>query len=206
VVAAPRRLPDRRRGAGLQLPRNKGCICAKSTGVAAVQRRDRRGVVGWTLAVLGPALIVVGILGLALGWGSSTTATPASQRAPSSPAAVAPVAESPAAFLHTFETAIAAGNTSYLVSRLHPVVIRHFGAAQCAASLKSSPVQPEAFQLISVSKPGVFDYQVAGSSTKVPGVSTFTVRGPVSGIQHFHFARLGGRWYWFTDCGTSSGA
>jgi hypothetical protein len=166
----------------------------------AAKRGDRRGLVGWTLAALGTAGMVVGVLGLSLGWGSSSTARPAGTTTTTA------AAEQPAAFLRSFLTAIQNGDTAYLVSRLDPAVIAQYGAARCTQSIMRSPPLPEAYQLLSVHGPELFQYKSAGRTTPVRNVYVFTVHGPKSGTLHFHFALVDGRYHWFTDCSVTGGA
>ena len=110
-------------------------------------------------------------------------------------------AEKPQQFFTTFLSAVQSDNQAYLYDRLDPAVISRYGVAQCRNWV--AHLQPVgSYQLVSVSKPEVHVYTTDGVSTSVPNVEVFTARSTTSGIQHFHFALIAGRFHWFTDCGT----
>jgi phage-related baseplate assembly protein len=150
--------------------------------------------------VVGGALIVVGLLGIGLGWGSTTT-SPASSAATAS---TVPTSESPQAFFAAFLAALAAGNHTYLYDRLDPAVIARFGTAECRAAVANlHPLAGE--RLLAVGPTGNYRFTTSGHSTVVPDVTEFTVQDPAAGVVHLHFALIDGRYHYFTDCGALGG-
>jgi hypothetical protein len=164
--------------------------------VPRTARGGTKRLLGAVGVVLGGASTLIGILGLALGWGSST--------APAARASSHLTAEAPATFFTTFLAALKNGDHTYLYSRLDAAVIGRYGSAQCQTWV--THLHPlEAYQLLTVSRPMTFAYTTDGLTSSVPNVYFFTARGPTSGIQTFHFARVSGRFHFFTDCGTPTG-
>jgi len=167
----------------------------------------------WLFAV-GGAMVVLGALGLAFGWGSSASTKAASSGASSSstpapnstePASSTPSpTEDPHVFFDAFETAVRTGDTNFLVSRMHPAVIARYGAAQCRAFAPQLVDATASLHLVSIAGPASFDYTSDGLTTTVPDTFTFTVDGTAagrSGPREFHFAVSGGQLRLFADCG-----
>jgi hypothetical protein len=147
------------------------------------------------LVVAGVALALVGVLGLALGWGSSSATT----------VTVRSSGETPQAFLASFVAALRGGNQSFLFDRLDPAVIARYGTAQCQAYVPELFDPNASLQLVKVTGPATFDYATDGRSTQVQGVYTFTVQGTVAGrtgTRDYHLALVNGRYRIFVDCGT----
>jgi hypothetical protein len=190
--------PFRRRPAQ---PCELGRSCASHLVVPRSEQGAPRGPIGPFAVVIGGALIVVGLLGIVLGWGSTPTAPPASSAATTSTTAPA---ETPQAFFSAFIAALANGDHAYLFDRLDPVVIAQFGAAECRAAVANlHPLNGE--RLVTIGQTGPYRYTASGHTTVVPGVTDFTVQDPSAGVIHLHFALIDGRYHYFTDCGALGG-
>jgi hypothetical protein len=149
--------------------------------------------------VLGAAFIVVGVLGLAFGWGSTAPATPRNVAT-----TVAARAEDPQTFLNAFVSALRTNDRSFLFARMHPAVIARYGQAQCEAFTAQPPDPNSTLRLVRVSAPSSYDYASDGRSTRISDVYTFTVEGTVAGAtgtHQYHFALVDGRFRYFVDCG-----
>ena len=174
------------------------------------------------LVAAGAAMALVGVLGLAFGWGSkaavashgssalsppSTVAGAGTSAAPSSNAVTTTTiaVENPASFLAAYVAALRGSDRVFLFDRMHPAVIARYGATQCRA-VTSLLVDPNAsLALVSVSGPATYNYASDGHSTPVPDTYTFAVNGTVggkAGPRQYHFALVDGRYRTFVDCGT----
>ena len=177
----------------------------------------RRLRVLWLAA--GVVSSLLGIFGIGLGWGDSTTrvasaapppASPTTQPAPSSSAPGAtspphPRPERPAAFFARFEDAVRSGDRAFLTQRLHPDVITRYGRAQCRHFVPDLTDPTAKLQLERVTGPAVYAYASDGRSTSVPGTYTFHVTGTAAGTtgpRKYHFALVAGQFRSFADCGT----
>jgi hypothetical protein len=157
------------------------------------------------LVVGGAAVLVVGVLGLVFGWGSSEGSTAAAGAPNGSSAASTTVAgEDASTFLAAFAAALRTGNTGFLVARLDPVVTDRYGTAQCESAVAALADPSAQLTLVGVSGPASFDYASDGLSTSVPNVYTFHVTGTLNGsstTRDYHFARVNGSYRIFLDCG-----
>jgi hypothetical protein len=158
-----------------------------------------RGVRAGVL-VAGSALTVVGVLGLAFDWASSTSVTGASATTTTTTGA----AETPNAFFSRFTKALHDGDHAFLFDRMAPAVIERYGTAQCQA-FAAQLVDPTAsLRLQHVDGPATYTYTSDGRTTLVPNTFAFTVTGTAagrSGTRTFHFQLVAGRFRLFTDCG-----
>jgi hypothetical protein len=170
-------------------------------------RRQRAAVIA-----VGVVIALIGVLGLVLDWGGSSTSTAApkskakSGSSTSSPSAASSsvAEETPEEFFALFTTAVKNGDTAFLAARAHPAVIERYGEAQCAAFMTNLVDPTVNLHLVSVSKPENFDYASDGKSTIIPDTITFHVDGSnssSSGPRDFHYARVEGKFRIFVDCG-----
>jgi hypothetical protein len=112
-----------------------------------------------------------------------------------------PAAETVADFVVAFAAAIDAGDTDYLVARLHPVVVDLYGEEACRAFIAAEILALEGYHLVgppqgpqvgSVGEYEVPDYYTATAAFGYQGGSFET---PAS------FALVDGEVRWFTECG-----
>jgi hypothetical protein len=167
------------------------------SAVAATQKS--RLSVG--LIALGAAAILLGSLGLTLGWG--TTVGARSGAGTTSPTASA--AERPAAFLAEFVQAVRNGNTTFLLDRVDPALISRYGEQPCRSAIPGLFDPTLSLRLRAVSGPGTYTYSRGGQSLTTHDVYTFTVDGVVGGhpaTRHYHLALVGGRYRIFIACGS----
>jgi hypothetical protein len=151
------------------------------------------------LLVAGATLLVVGVLGLAFGWASTTTTTRA--QGSGEPAASA---EQPKAFLAAFVRAVSSGDRAFLLDRMHPAVIERYGTMQCGAYIAELLDPGASLSLVSVTGPSAFAYASDGLSSSIPDTFTFAVDGTLggrSGARDYHFTLVDGRFRIFGDCG-----
>jgi hypothetical protein len=144
--------------------------------------------IGVAIAVV---IVLVGVLGLVFGWGSSSTTRS--------------VNEKPEAFLAQLVQAQQVGDQAFLYPRLDPAVLARYGSAQCQAATATFKDPSLALHLVSVSGPAAYAYESDGHSVSVPNVYTLHVTGtednqPVT--RDIHLALLDHRFRIFTDCGT----
>ncbi len=165
---------------------------------------DERGAAGSTaLMVAGAALVTVSLV-LTFGHvGRSATTTV------SSTSTAAHSAETPAAFLDELAGAMRSGNVDFMVARLNPAVIAHYGRASCRQAVVSYIDPTAAFTLQSASPPADYTYTVSGTSVVVPDTitaqATFTRQGHPGPVTA-HLSRTSkGELTWFTDCSASPG-
>ena len=172
--------------------------------------RVPRGV-GWPVALIavGVIAIVVGSLGLALGWGSTPGgrgAPAAAVPAPRSSAVTSTTnpGEPPPEFLVTFVQALRSGDGTFLFDRLDPVVIARYGEQQCRASIPHLFDSTAMLALRSIGGPTTFEYATDSKSVSVPDVYTFAVEGVLGGqpaTRDVHVALVDGLFRIFFDCG-----
>ena len=178
-----------------------------------IERLRRLRVV---LIVLGAALMAVGALGLALGWGSSdrvrhragSATTTSTTGAPSTATTVAKD-ELPQTFFDTFVNALRNGDRAFLLERMHPAVIARYGSTQCEAFTAKLLDPAASLRLAQVGAPAAYDYASDGRSISIANTYTFTVDGTVggnTGSREYHFALVDGRFRIFADCGDPVGA
>lgn len=173
--------------------------------MAQFVRRQRAIVIA-----VGAVIAMVGVLGLALGWGdssaspaapaSSTTTTPTSRSTSSSAKD-----ETPEVFFALFTTAVKSDDAAFLLARAHPVVIARYGQAQCAAFVPQLADPTIDLRIVSVSGPDDFDYASDDLSVIVPDTYTFQLDGTAAGStgpRDRHFALVDGKFRLFVDCGT----
>jgi hypothetical protein len=150
------------------------------------------------LLIVGAVVTVVGVLGLAFGWGSTST-----MRVEGSGTASSRL-ETPGAFFASFTAAVRSGDRSFLFDRLHPAVIARYGAAQCQVFVAELVDPTASLRLVDVAGPASYDYASDGRSTRVPRTYTFTSQGTAagrSGTHIYHLAVVDGRFRTFADCG-----
>jgi hypothetical protein len=153
--------------------------------------------------VAGAALVTVSLV-LTFGHvGRSATTTV------SSTSTAAHSAETPAAFLDELAGAMRSGNVDFMVARLNPAVIAHYGRASCRQAVVSYIDPTAAFTLQSASPPADYTYTVSGTSVVVPDTitaqATFTRQGHPGPVTA-HLSRTSkGELTWFTDCSASPG-
>ena len=113
--------------------------------------------------------------------------------------------ETPEAFLAVFGPALAANDQPFLLGRLHPAVFERYGREQCAAYFAQRAPEPD----LSITPTGPatlgnWDWVLDGRTTPLTHVLAVPVdftRGGQTEAVEVHLASLGGRLYWFTDCG-----
>ena len=159
----------------------------------------------------GALAIVVGSLGLGLGWGSSnggrSSGSPSAFSVSDSSAASSTpeTLEQPAEFLALFVQALRSGDATLLLDRLDPAVITRYGEPACRASIHTLFDATASLTLLSTTGPATFAYSGDGKSVAVPDVYTFTVAGTLGGqsaTRDFHLPLVDGRFHIFVDCGT----
>jgi hypothetical protein len=109
-------------------------------------------------------------------------------------------------FVGDFVAAYAASEDTFLLDRLHPVVIDRYGGEACAVFIGDS-FAPSGLRLVAIRSvtPEPFDYASDGLTRVVPDAVTVVVTlEDSSGTteQTFHFAPADGRYRIFIDCGT----
>ena len=174
---------------------------------------------GWTSIAIGAAGVIVSIVGLVVDRPTIVVAAPATVA--SRPATTASSAtttatttattlarETPAAFLDALGAAFRSGDDTFLVARLHPVVLEHFSEAVCRQHASTIHDATARFTVTSVGAPAPFDYTAGGKTTTVP--DAFEVE--VDWLRHgepihttLHLAPVGERLAWFTDCSAAGG-
>jgi hypothetical protein len=115
-------------------------------------------------------------------------------------AAGVPGKETAQQFVTALASALSNGDTAFLRSRMHPVVIDRYGSAACDAYAAGQHT-PTAISARDVSAPSIFAWQSDGLSRDVPDTNEVvaTQNGQSSTI---HVALVDGLWRWFADCGT----
>jgi hypothetical protein len=164
---------------------------------------DLLGRLRWGLRWLGAALVVVGVLGLVFGWGSTTTTRRSGATAGTG--TTASPAETPESFLAAFVSALKAGDRTFLLGRLDPAVIDRYGTAQCQTYLAGFADPNATLRLVGVTGPAPFDYASDGLTRRVAGTYTLSVDGTLqggTGPRQLHFALVDGHFRFFVDCGT----
>ena len=191
-----------------------------------------RRIAGLALVALGGCATVAGIVGLAVArtpnTAVSTAARGAGTRAPSghtrtttgTPTTAVPsptaganrpattvASESPEAFLNELAAAIRGGDSAFLLARLHPVVIQHFGLAACQSALRAYRDTSAKLTVISVGAPTTYAWTAGSQTIPVEGTIPVTVTSVFNGQESqavVHIALVDGTMRWFTTCGGSS--
>jgi hypothetical protein len=159
-------------------------------------RRTARSA-AWFFIVFGVSLVLVGLLGLGLGWGTTTESVTTVHIRP---------AEAPQQFLSSFTTALRDGDRNFLLDRMDPAVIERYSTAQCQTKTRTLLDPGAQLQLLRVTGPEVYEYSSSGQTTRVGQVYTFNVTGSLYGTsatRDLHFALVDGKFRFFTDCGAS---
>ena len=187
--------------------------------------RQRLGVV---LVVAGIGLALVGMLAMVAGRGGTAVAT-ASPSASAGPATAAPSAvpaTTPSAaptedvtslvraFLQELQASIRNGTQETMAGSLGQATLDRYGLEACAANLSAREPAPErAFEIVGLHEPAPWDYVTDDLTTTVPNTTTVDARvtepnasGAVTTQEReLHVQVIGGKVYWFTDCGTPLG-
>lgn len=156
------------------------------------------------IAAAGAALAVVGVLGLALGWGSTSapkTAAAVATTSTSSTTTTSVTNEDPKQFYEALKTAQRNKDITFLIDRLHPVVISRYGTDQCRQFYANSTGSLADTTFVNALGPQTFDYTSDGQTASVSNTYVVTVQGS-SGSTDLHFALVNGRFTFFGDCGT----
>lgn len=135
-------------------------------------------------------VLLVGVLGLALGWGSSTTRSVGS--------------ETPEGFLATLVHAERVGDRAFLFVRLDGAVLARYGTAQCQDAVAGLVDPSAALRLVSVSGPVSYRYTSGGRTVVVPNTYALRVTGRLdqqTGTRDLHLALVGGQFRIFISCG-----
>jgi hypothetical protein len=192
--------------------------------------RSRR-IAGLALIALGGCATLAGIVGLAVArtpktvvstaagvgatapsghtrttTGTRTTTAPSPAAGARGPATTV-ASESPEAFLNELAAAIRGGDSAFLLARLHPVVIQHFGLAACQSALRGYRDTSAKFMVISVGAPTTYAWMAGSQTIPVEGTIPVTVTSVFNGQESqavVHIAPVDGTLRWFTTCGGSS--
>jgi hypothetical protein len=126
---------------------------------------------------------------------------------PSETPADEPTAETPEVFFMALGDAFAAGDTTFLFSRVHPLVFERYGRAQCRTSLASLDVPGYEVEVLAVEEgKSSFVYETDDLRRRVQGATTVRIRFTEDGETFVetdaHIVLVGERYLWFTDCGT----
>jgi hypothetical protein len=160
--------------------------------------RRRLGVVlAWSGALIG----VVGIAGLALGLGETTTTTNATASANASAGSSA--AETPAEFLAKLQQAERAGDADFRLARLHPAVIDRYGDDACRVIASEPPDPTSTFAVVRIDHTGPWDYTTDGKTTTIADTVFVVVDRTAEGQTEqvtAHVATVDHQYRWFTDC------
>ena len=112
--------------------------------------------------------------------------------------------ETPVRFFAELTTAMRTGNTAFLLARLNPAVVMHFGERLCLTYLPKLTDPTASFTVVSVGTPETFTYKTGTFSTTVadaiPVVLDVTNRGTVSQETGHVVPNASGKLTWFTDC------
>jgi len=175
---------------------------------------NRRSL-GTVLLAVGALIAVVGAVGLLTGFGSSSAheATPTrALRSPPETSLPAPTRNLPRdaeenidAFFAAFLAAVRRGDTATLVARLHPAVAARYGAAQCTTAAAGLADPAITLRLVGIDGPSQYDYASDGLNASIGDAYVFHVDGSAGGLsgpRDYHFARVGGQFRLFIDCGT----
>lgn len=173
--------------------------------------------VGTMLAILGVVLVAVGAIRLAAGSGDQTepqggatsgTIRPPSQSPsaePSSTSSPSASFETPEAFLAAFAEASRTADADFFFSRLHPVVLDRYGAAECRDFFAAWQPDKIAITVRSVAGPETFTWKVEDAEITVDDVLTASVTIELANgkkvRQDIHLGIVGDELRWFTDCG-----
>jgi len=107
-------------------------------------------------------------------------------------------------FANGFNQAMAAGNATFLLDRLHPVVGEIYGRQACATYLEGIIDPTFQINVVDISGPAPWDYARDGFSRPLDGIFTVdvdrTFQGQTDRIQ-MHLDVMPPDAYWFTDCG-----
>lgn len=112
--------------------------------------------------------------------------------------------EPPEDFVKALAAAFREGDTAFLVERLNPAVIAVYGVEQCTASIQPDPTR--SFTVTSVSELEPYVYNPDGLAKEISGGAYTVLADVVAGGatatgRELHFAPVGRRLTWFTDCG-----
>jgi len=83
---------------------------------------------------------------------------------------------------------MAAGDTKFLVTRLHPQVTVRYGAEQCTAMVATYLDPTYEIGVENLSRPADYQWVTDGLNTVIPAT--------------VHLTEIDGAFTWFTDCGT----
>lgn len=127
------------------------------------------------------------------------SAAPTSNSSPALPALDPPTAEE---FADALLAAFQAGDTPYLLDRMHPLVFERYGERQCRSHVNGFAADPSASWTVeSSSGPTPWEWETDGLTNTVSDNWTVAIRIPEEGPREIHFAPFEGTWRWFTDCG-----
>jgi hypothetical protein len=130
------------------------------------------------------------------------TGSPVSTEA--SPTPEPPGAETPQEFYERYTEAMHSQEVGFLYDRLHPVVIERYGAEACQSYLQTILDPGFDIGVEGVGDLGPWIYEMDDRSTQIEDVFpvdvVLTSRGETKSFE-VHLALMGGKLYWFTDCG-----
>ncbi len=170
-----------------------------------------RVMLGAVAAIVGVALVAVGVLGTALDWGADTTRKAvAANRGKQTGEDGGQAGETPAEFLSALATAVREGDVDFQLERLHPAVIERYGEDACRADLVTRTDPTHAFEVTTVrDQPEPFDYASDGLSETIPETvvvdANVTDNGQTQAVTT-HLVEVDGEFRYFTDCGTPAAA
>jgi hypothetical protein len=108
-------------------------------------------------------------------------------------------------FVAAYNAAFQAGDVEALFESLHPAVVELYGAEACPTYLDSVVANPIQLELLQITGPADWAWEIDGVSTDIEGAFTVAVNVTVQGEtseSEVHFAlREDGSIGWFTDCG-----
>jgi hypothetical protein len=170
---------------------------------------------GIVLLVAGVATIGIGVAGQLGSWGakteSPTATTTDGDSTPSSSTSTSttlPPAEDATQFLTALATALATGDTNFLVGRLNPAVVGRYGSPQCLAALAGAQDPSAQFTVKAVTGPAEYDWTTDDKTVKVADTLTVEVDRVQRGVTQpatIHLASVDGQLTWFVDCGNPIG-
>jgi hypothetical protein len=111
------------------------------------------------------------------------------------------------AFFADWVSALRAGDTTILLTRLHPAVTQRYSEDACRAYLGSLRFPQATAQVIATDPAtGPWSWETDGRATPIPDALGLQLRRTEDGVSFTeataHIAFVNGEVRWFTDCGT----
>lgn len=162
---------------------------------------------------VGVAILLVGVVGLALDDGTDAAEKPVTTTAPAPTSTIAPPtsstaelpAESAADFVIAVLQAIADRDSAFLLARLADATFERYGTEQCERFFSNLEDPTERFEVRAVGDSGPFEYVTDGVSRTIENAVPVEIARVINGqtaLQEQHVTRTAdGTFRFYSDCG-----